>query len=113
ALYGTVVLGGKTFQGLLLQATPTAFGAQAGSPAVFNLDLKVTGGELAEAFGPAVYMEFQSAVDTTFDGNFAQSFRTTINSSNTLGYQSPVPAPVPEPSTLFVLLAGGVGLVVL
>src|SRR5712671_631066 len=28
SLYGTVVLGGKTFQGLLLQATPTAFGAQ-------------------------------------------------------------------------------------
>lgn len=108
SLYGTVVVGGKTFQGLLLQATPTAFGAQAGTPAAFNLDLKVTGGELAQTFGPSVYMEVHSALDSKFDGSFAKSFRTRIDSSNTLGYQAPAPAPVPEPRTLVVLLAGGV-----
>jgi hypothetical protein len=107
SLYGTVVVGGKTFQGLLLQATPTAFGAHAGSPASFNLDLKVTGGQLAEAFGPAAYIELRSALDSTFDGNFAKSFETKIDSSNTLGYRSPEPATVPEPTTLVVLLAGG------
>jgi hypothetical protein len=32
ALYGTVVLGGETFSGLLLQGKPTAFGAQALEP---------------------------------------------------------------------------------
>jgi hypothetical protein len=110
SLYGTVVVGGKTFQGLLLQAKPTAFGAQAGTPASFNLDLKVTGGELAQTFGPSVYMEVRSGVDSTFDGSFAKSFSTTIDSSNTLGYQSPPAAPVPEPQTLVVLLAGGVWL---
>ena len=29
ALYGTVVLGGQTFSGLLLEGKPTAFGARA------------------------------------------------------------------------------------
>jgi hypothetical protein len=112
SLYGTVVVDGKTFQGLLLQATPTAFGAQSGATASFNLDLKVTGGELARTFGPSVYMEFHSGGDSTFDGSFARSFTTKIDSSNTLGYKSPVPAPVPEPTTLVVLLAGGVWLAV-
>lgn len=115
SLYGTVVVDGKTFQGLLLQATPTAFGAQsgAGAPASFNLDLKVTGGELARTFGPSVYMEFHSGGDSTFDGSFSRSFTTKIDSSNTLGYKSPVPTVVPEPTTLVVLLAGGVWLVML
>jgi hypothetical protein len=107
SLYGTVVMGGKTFHGLLLQAEPTSFGAQSGSTSSFNLDLKVTGGQLAQTFGPSVYVEFRSGADTTFDGSFAKSFRSTIDSSNTLGYRSPLPAPVPEPRTIVVLLAGG------
>lgn len=112
SLYGTVVVDGKTFQGLLLQATPTAFGAKTGAPASFNLDLKVTGGELARTFGPSVYMEFHSGGESTFDGSFARSFTTKIDSSNTLGYQSPVPTTVPEPTTFVVLLAGGFWLIV-
>ena len=112
SLYGTVVLNGRTFQGLLLQATPTAFGAQSGASASFNLDLKVTGGELARTFGPSVYMEFHAGGESTFDGNFARSFTTKIDSSNTLGYKSSAPTLVPEPTTLVVILVGGVWLAV-
>lgn len=111
SLYGTVVVGGKTYNGLLLQATPTAFGAQAGASASFNLDLKVTGGVLAPTFGPTAYMEVHSAVGSSFDGSFAKSFSTQIDSSNTLGYQSPIPAIVPEPQTIVVLLVGGAWLI--
>jgi len=109
SLYGTVVVDGKTFQGLLLQATPTAFGAQPGTNSAFNLDLKVTGGELATTFGPSVYMEFRSGGESTFDGNFTRNFTTKVDSSKTLGYRSPIPAPVPEPTTLVILLTGGLG----
>lgn len=107
SLYGTVVLGGKTFHGLLLQATPTAFGSQGGSAAAFNLDLKVTGGQLAQTFGPDLYMELRPALGSGFDGSFNKSFQTTIDYSNTLGYRAPAAATVPEPTTLVVLLAGG------
>jgi hypothetical protein len=107
SLYGTVVLGGKTFQGLLLQATPTSFGSQGGTGAAFNLDLKVTGGQLAQTFGPDLYMELRPSLGSGFDGSFDKSFQTTIDYSNTLGYRAPAATAVPEPTTLVVLLAGG------
>jgi hypothetical protein len=110
ALYGTVVVGGQTFQGLLLQGTPTAFGAQGrgapGGPA-FDLNLTITGGALARVFGMDVYMKLRPATESAFDGGFEKSFSTTIESSNTIGYHAPTYAPVPESTTLVVLLACG------
>ncbi|WP_422926439.1 PEP-CTERM sorting domain-containing protein [Singulisphaera sp. PoT] len=111
SLYGSVNIAGQEYRGLLLSGTPKAFGSQAGTSSAFNLDLKVTGGLLANTFGPDLYMEMHPELNSAFDGNFNRSFATTIDSSNTLGYNSPLVATVPEPTTLVVLLACGVGLV--
>ncbi len=109
-LYGTVRIAGQEYRGLLLSGIPTAFGSQGGPSAAFNLDLKVTGGALAGTFGPDLYMELHPTLDGSFDGGFSKSFSTTIDSSNTLGYNAPVAAAVPEPTTLVVLLACGASL---
>jgi hypothetical protein len=111
SLYGSVVVGGQTYNGLLLQGTPTSFGAQAGNSPAFNLDLKITGGMLASTFGPEAYMEIHPTLSSSFDGNFAKNFATAIESSNTLGFNSVLPPAIPEPSTLLVLLACAGGIV--
>ena len=110
ALYGSVVLDGQTYNGLLLLATPVQFGAHGGTGAAFHLDMKVTGGLLAPAFGPAASLALRPTAESPFDGSFTANFHTTIESSNTVGYaSSALAAPVPEPSTLVVLLACGAG----
>jgi hypothetical protein len=116
ALYGTVVLGGQTFRGLLLQGKPTAFGAVApdsssatvGTPGkdVFDLNMKITGGALADRFGPDLYMRIVPKADT-FDGQFTRDFSGSAAKSNTRGYHAP--SVVPEPSTFLILLACGGG----
>jgi hypothetical protein len=134
ALYGTVVLGGQTFRGLLLEGKPTAFGVRvlgAGSRAasdpaeagatraedrarvepgkdVFDLNMKVTGGALASRFGPDLYMRIVPGADT-FDGQFNRDFWGRSARSNTRAYRAS--KSVPEPSTLLILLAGGAGVV--
>jgi hypothetical protein len=113
ALYGTVVLGGQTFTGLLLEGKPTAFGAMApGAEAVgvtgrdaFDLSMKITGGALADRFGPDLYMRIIPKADT-FDGQFTRDFSGSAAKSNTRGYHAP--SVVPEPSTLALLVAFGV-----
>jgi hypothetical protein len=55
-------------------------------------------------------MEFQSAGDGAFDGSFSRSFSGKIDSSNVLGYRSPVPSVVPEPTVLVIFVVGGAGL---
>jgi hypothetical protein len=121
ALYGTVVLGGQTFTGLLLEGKPTAFGAQAteagtgpgSTPAgqrgkdVFDLSMKITGGVLAGRFGQDLYMRISPKADT-FDGQFTRDFSGSAAKSNTRGERGS--RNVPEPSTLLVMLAGGAGL---
>jgi hypothetical protein len=109
-LYGTVVIGGQTFNGLLLQATPTAFGAQSGPAPAFDVSMTVTGGALAQAFGPDLYLQLHPSVDSTFDGSFNKSFATTAECTSTVGPHAPAPQTVPEPTTLVVLLACGAGL---
>jgi hypothetical protein len=53
---GTVVIGDQTYQGVLLEGRPMAFGAETrdASPKpdrdVFELDVQIKGGKLAEAF---------------------------------------------------------------
>jgi hypothetical protein len=131
ALYGTVVLGGQTFTGLLLEGKPTAFGARAvGSSAVadpgsageaavaesggggsgqdvFDLNMKITGGALAGRFGPDLYMRITPRADT-FDGQFNRDFSGRAARSNTRAYRAS--KSVAEPSTLLILLACGAGL---
>jgi hypothetical protein len=114
ALYGTVVLGGRTFSGLLLEGKPTAFGAvtpasAVGQPGkdVFDLDMKITGGALADRFGPDLYMRIVPKADT-FDGQFNRDFSGSAAKSNTRSYHAP--SIVPEPSTFIIVLVCGAGL---
>jgi hypothetical protein len=115
ALYGTVVLGGQTFSGLLLEGKPTAFGAVAPTSEsvgksgkdVFDLSMKITGGSLADRFGPDLYMRIIPKADT-FDGQFTRDFSGSAAKSNTRGYHAP--SIVPEPSSFVILLACGAGL---
>ncbi len=130
-LYGTVVLGGQTFSGLLLEGKPTAFGARALRPDlvadpraagdaavaesggggsgkdVFDLNMKITGGALAGRFGSDLYMRIIPRADT-FDGQFTRDFSGRAARSNTRAYRAS--KNVAEPSTLLILLACGAGL---
>lgn len=110
SLYGSVVIGGQTFNGLLLQGIPTAFGAQAGADPAFDMNLTITGGVLAPAFGPDLYLQLHPTVTSTFDGSFNKSFTSTPDGSSAVGPHSPVPNPVTEPTTLVVILACGASL---
>ncbi len=116
-LWGTVVADGITYSGLLLKATPTAFGSQdlggAGIQGadVFDVNLSITGGSLASFFGGDAYMRIAPELLSTFNGKFDESFTAEKATSNTRSYGSPHPFPVPEPGSLVVLLAGVAGLV--
>ena len=111
ALYGSVSIGGQVYTGLLLRATPTAFGTSGGTSSGFNLDLKVTGGALAAKFGPDLFMSVLSTAGTTFDGSFVKNFSVGIDVVKARALNPP-PPPIPEPTTLMVLLACGAGLLV-
>ena len=118
ALYGSITAGGQTFSGLLLQGTPTTFGSQdlgavgiQGSD-VFDMNINITGGELANYFGSTAYMRLTPELQSTFTGSFTSDFSGTKATSNTRSYNSPYPFPIPEPTTLLVLVAGGAGLLV-
>jgi hypothetical protein len=115
-VYGTVVIAGQTYTGLLLSGTPTAFGSQTLKPLVdnedlFDMTLKITGGTLASLYGPDAYVRITAEANSTFDGVFTTDFSSEKVLTNT----HPVatlnsPSPVPEPAALFVLLACGAGL---
>jgi hypothetical protein len=114
-VYGTVIVGGQTYTGLLLSATPTAFGSQTLKPLVgnedlFDLGLKITGGKLASLYGPDAYIRVTSEANSTFDGIFTTDFSSEKVLTNTHPLASLVPSPVPEPATLVVFVACGAGL---
>ncbi|WP_165074305.1 PEP-CTERM sorting domain-containing protein [Paludisphaera rhizosphaerae] len=114
-LWGSVTIGGKIYKGLLLTARPTAFGAQArgGAAGVFDLSLKVTGGELEGVFGPEAYFRITPQGDSTFQGDFGESFaggRPQTSLRATRGEANPVP--VPEPTFLVFLGTCGGGLLI-
>ncbi len=124
-LYGTVVLPAvtdksgavttpaMTVSGLLLKATPTAFGSMSipGSGlSTFDMKMNITGGSLADYFGKNAYVEITPKIGSTFTGSFTQDFEGSKVTSNTRGnFISPPPLPVPEPGTVVLFLAGGVG----
>jgi hypothetical protein len=114
-IYGTVVVAGQTYTGLLLSGTPTAFGSQTLKPAVgnedlFDLALKITGGSLQSLYGPDAYVRVTSEANSTFDGVFTTDFSSEKVLTNTHTITSTLPVPAPEPTALVVLLACGVGL---
>ncbi len=123
-LTGTVTVDGKTYSGELLKGTPMAFGsmntAAAGNgglpgTAMYDLDVKVTGGLLKDLFGTDTYIRLAAERWSTFNGSFTQDFSGGKVSSNIRGFSPPIAsyAPVPEPTTLVVLIAaGGAGLFV-
>ena len=114
-LRGTVVIGGKTFSGLLLEARPVSFGARnrsgtSGSPGMdaFDLDMKITSGELNKVFGPDVYLRIVPQADSTFRGEFTSDFSGERPLTD-LRPNARAPRPhyaVPEPSTILIFLAG-------
>jgi len=115
---GTVVIGDQTYQGLLLEGRPTAFGAevQDGSPArnkypeVFDLNMEITGGKLAEAFGREAYLRITPQAKSTFNGQFTADFSSERPLTNLRASRRGLPAPVPEPTALLTLLTCGAGL---
>lgn len=115
-LYGTVVAKDQTYSGLLLRGTPTAFGSQdLGSIGVqgadiFDVNLDITGGALAPFFGSDTYMRITPELQSTFVGRFDQNFSAVKATSNTRSYFAPQPFPIPEPTTLALLVLGGGGI---
>ncbi len=118
---GTVVIGEQTYQGLLLEGTPTAFGAERpdGSPArtrngdVFDLNVKITDGKLARAFGSEAYLRITPQAGSTFSGEFTADFSSSRPLTNLRASRKSLPAAVPEPSVLFTLLTCGAGVLAL
>ena len=113
---GTVVIGDQTYQGLLLEGKPTAFGAgtQDASAAknsdVFDLNMKITGGELAHAFGSEAYLRIIPQANSTFTGEFTSDFSGERPLTNLRALNRRLPTAVPEPTTLITLLTCGAGL---
>jgi hypothetical protein len=112
SMYGSVTIGNQTFSGLLLQGTPTAFGfdPHPGSLPHYDMNVTLTGGSLKTLYGPDAYVSIITETNNTFTGSFAQTFQASKPITNVRAYNAPSPLPVPEPSTLVVILAfGGAG----
>ncbi len=114
-IYGKVVVAGTTYSGLLLQGTPTAFGSDPLKPRaqtedIFDLNLHVTGGSMADLYGKNAYMRVTVEANSTFDGVFNTDFSSEKVFTNTHAIASVLPKPAPEPTALYVLLACGAGL---
>jgi hypothetical protein len=114
---GTVIIGDRTYQGLLLKGTPTAFGALTpdDSPTgskkaeVFDLNMKITDGELKDAFGGEAYLRIRPQAGSTFDGRFTTDFSSDKPLTNLRASPTGLPAAVPEPSALITFLTLGAG----
>ncbi len=116
---GTVVIGDKTYQGLLLEGKPTAFGAlvqatptvRNKNPEVFDLNMEITGGKLAAAFGKEAYLRIVPQAGSTFNGEFTVDFTSERPLTNLRSTRGKLPATVPEPTILISVLTFGAGAV--
>jgi hypothetical protein len=124
-MVGTINAGGETYSGVLLEGKPTDFGfldlgsvvasgdstgiLQSLGVDIFDANIAISGGALKEFFGDEAYMRITPELESTFNGSFSEDFTALKATSNTRSYDSPNPFPVPEPTTIMVLLAGGVG----
>jgi hypothetical protein len=112
---GSVVIGDRTYEGLLLKGTPTAFGAvpsddsRAGEKTgdLFDLNMKITEGKLKDAFGGEAYLRITPQAGSTFDGRFTIDFSSEKPLTNLRASRSGLPATVPEPSALVTFLSIG------
>jgi len=115
-LWGTINAGERTFSGLLLKGTPTDFGSQdlglvgINTSDAFDAQLDITGGALKSYFGTDNYIRITPELESTFEGVFDKDFSGVKATSNTRTYNAPLPFPIPEPTTVLLLLTGGVGL---
>jgi hypothetical protein len=117
-IWGTVVIGQQTYQGWLLEGKPTAFGADARdrsfvrnkNPEVFDLNVQITGGKLAAAFGKEAYLRITPQAGSTFNGQFTADFSSAKPLTNLRASRKALPTTVPEPTTLVTLLTCGAGL---
>jgi hypothetical protein len=116
-LYGSVVIGSQIYNGLLLEGTPTTFGVQteprmtlSGANA-FDLNVKITGGQLAQAFGSEAYFRVIPQANSTFQGSFASSFSGEKPLTNLRALQGHLPSAIPEPSAFIVFLTAGGGII--
>jgi len=113
---GKVIIGDKTYEGLLLEGKPTAFGADAKASSsaknleMFDLNMRITGGELAKAFGDDAYLRIRPQDKSTFDGQFTTDFSSEKPLTNLRAFRKPLPATVPEPTPLITFLTCGAGL---
>lgn len=118
-LYGSITAGDQTFSGLLLKGTPKEFGSLdldgvlgAASTTglgvdIFDANIDITGGSLARFFGTSAYLRITPELESTFAGSFSEDFTALKATSNTRSYGSPEPFPIPEPTAVAILLAGG------
>jgi hypothetical protein len=114
---GTVVIGDKTYQGLLLEGKPTAFGAlvqetptlRNKKPEVFDLNVEIQGGKLADAFGKQAYLRIVPQAGSTFNGEFTVDFTSERPLTNLRSTRGKLPATVPEPTVLITALTFGAG----
>lgn len=112
-LYGSVSKDGQTYSGLLLSGTPIDFASSnANGVTQFQSDLKLDGkGALASFYGPNSYIHLVAETGNNFTGGWQQDFTISKVSSNTHGSSvTPQPFPVPEPTTMVIVAAGGMGM---
>lgn len=121
-LMGKVTIGSQTFSGILLKGSVHAgIGSldlsqnptNIAGAAMFDLDIKIDKAQslLGQAFsGGYAYLRLAVEKGSTFDGGFTKDFSGYKVSSNIRAYEGLPPAPVPEPTTLVVLVAAGAGL---
>jgi hypothetical protein len=113
---GTVIIGGRTYDGLLLEGKPTAFGADVKAPSsaknleMFDLNMRITGGDLAKEFGDDAYLRIRPQDKSTFDGLFTTDFSSERPLTNLRASRKPLPASIPEPTPLITFLTCGAGL---
>lgn len=116
-LYGTITTPDATYSGLLLKGTPTGFGYQDLNPVgitgsdIFDVNINVTGGQLADYFGSQMYLRITPELQSTFSGKFDENFSAAKATSNSRSYNAPKPFPIPEPTTVMLYLVGTAGLV--
>jgi hypothetical protein len=117
---GSVLIGDRVYHGLLLEGRPTDFGAETQetkttknkSPEVFDLNMKITGGELAKKFGPEAYLRIVPQRASTFNGQFTADFSSARPLTNLRANRRRLPASVPEPTAIVTFLTFGGGLLV-
>jgi hypothetical protein len=114
---GSVLIGDRVYHGLLLEGRPTDFGAEVQetkaaknkSPEVFDLNMRITGGELAKNFGPEAYLRIVPQTSSTFNGQFTADFSSARPLSSLRANRRKLPASVPEPTAIVTLLTFGAG----